>query len=116
MLRFAAVLTLLVCAAVSSVRAAPVEQPAATATANNTAADPRVALLKLLPAGTKPEPGTIYELAYAARDPVLLGLGFAATATGLDPGIAAGFTAGAGAPGAGLAAVETPAAFGAGLS
>ena len=47
MLRFAAVLTLLFCAAVSSVRAAPVEQPAA--------ADPRVALLKLLPAGSKLE-------------------------------------------------------------
>jgi len=48
MLRSAAVLTLLFCAAVSSVRAAAVEQPAAAA-----AADPRVALLKLLPAGSK---------------------------------------------------------------
>ncbi|MEO7208783.1 MAG: DsbC family protein [Steroidobacteraceae bacterium] len=47
MLRSAAVLTLLFCAAVPSVRAAPVEQPAA--------ADPRVALLKLLPAGSKLE-------------------------------------------------------------
>jgi thiol:disulfide interchange protein DsbC len=47
MLRFAAVSTLLFCAAVSSVRAAPVEQPAAP--------DPRVALLKLLPAGSKLE-------------------------------------------------------------
>jgi thiol:disulfide interchange protein DsbC len=47
MLRSAAVLTLLFCAAVSSVRAAAVEQPAA--------ADPRVALLKLLPAGSKLE-------------------------------------------------------------
>jgi len=56
MLRFAAVSTLLVCTAVSSVRAAPVEQPAATAAANNaSAADPRLALLKLLPAGTKLE-------------------------------------------------------------
>jgi thiol:disulfide interchange protein DsbC len=47
MLRFAAGLTLLFCAAVSSARAASVEQPAA--------ADPRVALLKLLPAGSKLE-------------------------------------------------------------
>jgi hypothetical protein len=35
--------------------------------------------VRLLPAGTKPEPGAIYELVYAARDPVILGLGFAAT-------------------------------------
>jgi thiol:disulfide interchange protein DsbC len=61
MLRYAAVLTLLFCAAASNVRAAaaaaaaapaqaqaPPEQPAA-------AADPRVALLKLLPAGSKLE-------------------------------------------------------------
>lgn len=47
MLRSAAVVTLLFCAAVSSARAAAVEQPAA--------ADPRVALLKLLPAGSKLE-------------------------------------------------------------
>jgi thiol:disulfide interchange protein DsbC len=60
MLRYAAVLTLLFCAAASNVHAAaaaaaapaqaqaPAEQPAA-------AADPRVALLKLLPAGSKLE-------------------------------------------------------------
>ena len=48
MLRSAAVLILLFCAAVSaSVRAAAVEQPAAP--------DPRAALLKLLPAGSKLE-------------------------------------------------------------
>jgi thiol:disulfide interchange protein DsbC len=55
MLRYAAVLTLLFCAAASNVHAAaapaqaqaPAEQPAA--------ADPRVALLKLLPAGSKLE-------------------------------------------------------------
>ncbi len=47
MLRSAAVVTLLFCAAVSSARAAAVEQTAA--------ADPRVALLKLLPAGSKLE-------------------------------------------------------------
>jgi hypothetical protein len=35
--------------------------------------------VRLLPAGTRPEPGSIYELVYAARDPVILGLGFAAT-------------------------------------
>jgi thiol:disulfide interchange protein DsbC len=59
MLRFAAVLTLLFCAAVSNVRAAAVEQPAAAAQAAApapaAAADPRVALLKLLPAGSKLE-------------------------------------------------------------
>ena len=47
MLRSAAVLTLLFCVAAVSVRAASVEQPAAP--------DPRVALLKLLPAGSKLE-------------------------------------------------------------
>jgi thiol:disulfide interchange protein DsbC len=52
MLRCAAVLTLLFCAAAANVRAAAVEQPAAPAPA---AADPRVALLKLLPAGSKLE-------------------------------------------------------------
>jgi hypothetical protein len=35
--------------------------------------------VRLLPAGTKPDPGVIYELVYAARDPAVLGLGFAAT-------------------------------------
>jgi thiol:disulfide interchange protein DsbC len=64
-LRFAAVFTLLLCAAVSSVRAAPVEQPAA--------ADPRAALLKLLPAGAKlddlrPSPiAGIYEFTQGAE-------------------------------------------------
>jgi thiol:disulfide interchange protein DsbC len=57
--RYAAVLTLLFCAAVSNVRAAAVEQPAAAAQAAApapaAAADPRVALLKLLPAGSKLE-------------------------------------------------------------
>jgi thiol:disulfide interchange protein DsbC len=54
MLRFAAVLTLLFCAAASNVRAAAQEQPVAAAPAP-AAADPRVALLKLLPAGSKLE-------------------------------------------------------------
>jgi thiol:disulfide interchange protein DsbC len=52
MLRYVAVLTLILIAATLSVRAAPAEEPAATAQA---AADPRVALLKLLPAGSKVE-------------------------------------------------------------
>ncbi len=47
MLRSAAVLTLLFCAAAANVRAASAEQPPAP--------DPRVALLKLLPAGSKLE-------------------------------------------------------------
>jgi thiol:disulfide interchange protein DsbC len=83
MLRFAAVLTLLFCAAASNVRAAAVEQPAAAAApapapgaaaaAAAAAADPRVALLKLLPAGSKledlrpsPIPG-IYEFMQGAE-------------------------------------------------
>lgn len=35
--------------------------------------------VKLLPEGTKPEPGSIHQLTYRARDPKVLGLGFAAT-------------------------------------
>ncbi|HXZ00150.1 MAG TPA: alpha/beta hydrolase domain-containing protein [Stellaceae bacterium] len=35
--------------------------------------------VRLLPAGAKPEPGMLYELVYSARDPVPLGIGFAAT-------------------------------------
>jgi thiol:disulfide interchange protein DsbC len=76
MLRSAAVVTLLFCAAASTVRAAAVEQPAAVAPAPApaaAAADPRVALLKLLPAGSKledlrpsPIPG-IYEFTQGAE-------------------------------------------------
>ena len=61
MLRFACVSTLLFCAAAANVRAAAQEQPAvapaapAAATAVVASADPRVALLKLLPAGSKLE-------------------------------------------------------------
>jgi thiol:disulfide interchange protein DsbC len=61
MLRYAAVLTLLFCAVASNVGAAAIEQPAAAApsaaapSAAAPAADPRVALLKLLPAGSKLE-------------------------------------------------------------
>jgi Alpha/beta hydrolase domain len=35
--------------------------------------------VKLLPEGTKPEPGSLYELRYAARNPRVLGIAFAAT-------------------------------------
>ncbi|MGO8919882.1 MAG: alpha/beta hydrolase domain-containing protein [Stellaceae bacterium] len=35
--------------------------------------------MRLLPAGRKPEPGTLYELTYPARDPLPLGVGLAAT-------------------------------------
>ena len=35
--------------------------------------------ITLLPVGTKPEPGTLYELHYPAKDPKVLGIGFAAT-------------------------------------
>ncbi len=35
--------------------------------------------IKLLPEGTKPEPGSLYELRYSAKNPNVLGVGFAAT-------------------------------------
>ncbi len=35
--------------------------------------------ITLLPVGTKPEPGTLYDLHYPAKDPKVLGIGFAAT-------------------------------------
>ena len=35
--------------------------------------------IRLLPEGTRPTPGSIYELHYQAKDPKVLGLGFAAT-------------------------------------
>jgi len=35
--------------------------------------------IRLLPTGTKPEPGVLYELYYPAKDPKPLGIGFAAT-------------------------------------
>jgi hypothetical protein len=35
--------------------------------------------IKLLPEGTAPQPGALYELRYAAKDPKVLGIGFAAT-------------------------------------
>src|SRR5712692_7561835 len=35
--------------------------------------------IKLLPEGTKPEPGSLYEFNYPAKDPKVLGIGYAAT-------------------------------------
>src|SRR6202030_4313683 len=35
--------------------------------------------IKLLPDGTKPAPGALYELTYDGKDPKVLGIGFAAT-------------------------------------
>jgi len=35
--------------------------------------------IRLLPAGSNPEPGALYELYYRAKDPEVLGIGFAAT-------------------------------------
>ena len=35
--------------------------------------------IRLLPEGTRPEPGALYELTYKAKDPKILGIGFAAT-------------------------------------
>ncbi len=35
--------------------------------------------IKLLPEGTAPQPGSLYELHYPAKDPKILGIGFAAT-------------------------------------
>ena len=35
--------------------------------------------ITLLPVGTRPAPGTLYELTYPAKDPKVLGIGFAAT-------------------------------------
>jgi thiol:disulfide interchange protein DsbC len=76
MLRYVASLSLIICAAVPSAHAAAADQPAATAATAATvaaAADPRVALLKLLPAGSKlddlrPSPiAGIYEFTQGAE-------------------------------------------------
>ena len=69
MLRYVAVLSLIICAAIPSARAAAADPPAA----DPAAADPRVALLKLLPAGAKlddlrPSPiAGIYEFTQGAE-------------------------------------------------
>jgi thiol:disulfide interchange protein DsbC len=73
MLRYVASLSLIICAAVPSAHAAAADQPAATAATVAAAADPRVALLKLLPAGSKlddlrPSPiAGIYEFTQGAE-------------------------------------------------
>ncbi|WP_342105217.1 alpha/beta hydrolase domain-containing protein [Methylobacterium sp. SI9] len=71
--------------------AAGTDQPNATLTVRRREADPpqpvpRAAWtfagpkqLKLLPEGTKPQPGSLYEFTYEAVGPKVLGLGFAAT-------------------------------------
>ena len=71
--------------------AATLDRSAAGLTRRRRRADPREAVpasgwefvderrVRLLPAGTRPEPGTIYEFTYRARDPLPLGIGLAAT-------------------------------------
>jgi hypothetical protein len=71
--------------------AATLDQAQARLTKRRREADPREEVpagdwayvnareIRLLPAGTKPEPGTLYELHYPAKDPRVLGIGFAAT-------------------------------------
>ncbi|MCJ2133773.1 hypothetical protein MKK69_06775 [Methylobacterium sp. J-026] len=71
--------------------AAGTDQPGATLTVRRREADaplpvPRAAWafagprqLRLLPAGTKPQPGSLYQFTYEAVGPKVLGLGFAAT-------------------------------------
>ena len=71
--------------------AATLDQSQATLTMRRGEQDPRVEIpasrwayagsraLELLPAGTNPEPGVIYEFHYAAKDPRVLGIGLAAT-------------------------------------
>ena len=71
--------------------AATLDQSQAKLTARRNETDPRVEIpasgwayagpraIELLPAGTQPEPGTLYEFHYPARDPRVLGIGMAAT-------------------------------------
>lgn len=71
--------------------AATLDQSQATLTVRRNEADSRVEIpasgwtyvdaktIKLLPEGTKPEPGSLYELRYPAINPKVLGIGFAAT-------------------------------------
>lgn len=70
--------------------AATLDQARARLTARRAEADPRVEIpasgwkyvnareIALLPEGTNPQPGTIYEIHYPAKNPKVLGLGFAA--------------------------------------
>ncbi len=70
--------------------AASLDQSRARLTARRAEADPRVEIpasgwkyvnareIALLPEGTNPEPGTLYEIHYPAKNPKVLGAGFAA--------------------------------------
>jgi hypothetical protein len=74
-----------------SYEAASLDQGQAKLTARRNETDPRVEIpasrwayagtgaIELLPAGTQPEPGTLYEFHYPAKDPRVLGIGMAAT-------------------------------------
>ncbi len=70
--------------------AASLDQTRARLTARRAEADPRVEIpasgwkfvsareIALLPEGTNPQPGTLYEIHYPAKNPKVLGVGFAA--------------------------------------
>ena len=70
--------------------AASLDQSRSRLTARRNEADPRVEIpasgwkfvngreIALLPEGTNPQPGTLYEIHYPAKNPKVLGLGFAA--------------------------------------
>src|ERR1019366_626656 len=74
-----------------SYEAATLDQSRAKLPARRNEADARVEIpaagwayagsraIELLPAGTQPEPGTLYEFHYPAKDPRVLGIGMAAT-------------------------------------
>ena len=74
-----------------SYEAATLDQSQAKLTARRRETDARVEIpasrwayagpraIELLPAGTQPEPGTLYEFHYPAKDPRVLGIGMAAT-------------------------------------
>ena len=74
-----------------SYAAATLDQAQARLTARRQETDPRVEIpasgwayagpgaIELLPAGKQPEPGTLYEFHYPAKDPRVLGIGMAAT-------------------------------------
>jgi hypothetical protein len=60
-----------------TVRAKETDAPVPVASDKWTFADARN--IKLLPEGTAPQPGALYEIRYSAKDPKVLGIGFAAT-------------------------------------
>ena len=74
-----------------SYNAATTDQFQAKLTVRRSERDPKVAIpptgwayvnprtIKLLPEGTGPQTGSLYEFTYPARDPYVLGIGFAAT-------------------------------------